>query len=209
MLRNESNDSAIGLRVRDLRRLDFFFTPHQQPSFWVRKVRFQKDLHQFVTWPSSCQTFQLQTQHAVLFILDPIRAIIMANRVIVVVPPGGMDSLLRVLEVHLLEWNGSTPDIATTPTTISLAAVAAAGAGDGKDDAGDSLSVSDSDCSQGQLANVPFELHAYEAILTTATALHAREFDLINAEAQRVLVHFQAKGGSILPFTIQVHLEPS
>ena len=143
-----------------------------------------------------------------LFILDPIRAIIMANRVIVVVPPGGMDSLLRVLEVHLLEWNGSTPDIATatTPTTISLAAVAA---GDGKDDVGDSLSVSDSDCSQGQLANVPFELHAYEAILTTATALHAREFDLINAEAQRVLVHFQAKGGSILPFTIQVHLEPS
>ena len=142
-----------------------------------------------------------------LFILDPIRAIIMANRVIVVVPPGGMDSLLRVLEVHLLEWSGSTPYIATAtpPTTTSLAAaVAAVAAGDGKDDVGDSLSVSDSDCSQGQLANVPFELHAYEAILTTATALHAREFDLINAEAQRVLVHFQAKGGSILPFTIQV-----
>lgn len=39
VLKNESNDCAIGLRVRDLRRLDFFFKPNQESSIWVRKVR--------------------------------------------------------------------------------------------------------------------------------------------------------------------------
>lgn len=121
----------------------------------------------------------------------------MASRVVIVVPPGGMDSMLRVLESHLLEWNGNGPTAEDgTPFTVD---------GEGKDDGDDCPSVSDSECSQGQLANVPFEMHAYEAVLTTATALHAHEFGLINAEAQRVLLHFHAKsGGSILPFSVQV-----
>lgn len=68
--------TAINLRVRDLRRLDFNFNPTEEPSIWVRR-------------------------HAVMFSVDPIRAIVMGSRIVIVVPPGGMDQILEILERYM------------------------------------------------------------------------------------------------------------
>lgn len=69
----DAQSATINLRVRDLRRLDFNFNPNEEPSIWVRR-------------------------HAVMFSVDPIRAIIMGSRVVIIVPPGGMDQILNILE---------------------------------------------------------------------------------------------------------------
>lgn len=64
-----------GLRLRDLRRLDFKFNPVDEPSVLVRR-------------------------HIVLLLLDDIRALVMADRLILIVPDGA-DSLLQTLEQHM------------------------------------------------------------------------------------------------------------
>lgn len=86
--------ATMNLRVRDLRRLDFHFNPIEEPSIWVRK-------------------------HAVMFSVDPIRAIIMGTRIVIVVPPGGMDQILDILERYMrgttmtITLRGSYSEIAT------------------------------------------------------------------------------------------------
>ena len=66
---------ASKLKHRDLRRLEYQFNPLGEPSILVRR-------------------------HAVLISLDPIRVIIMADRLIMIIPDGA-DSLLQVLDRHL------------------------------------------------------------------------------------------------------------
>jgi hypothetical protein len=78
---------VINLRIRDLRRLDFSINPSEEPSFWVRK-------------------------HAVLVSIDPIRAVIMASRIIIIVPPGGMDRILEILERHLADCSSEVRALA-------------------------------------------------------------------------------------------------
>lgn len=68
---------AIGLLGRDLRRLDFDSHPSEEPSIRVRR-------------------------HAILFSVDPIRAIIMSTRIVIIVPPGGMDQILEIVEKYML-----------------------------------------------------------------------------------------------------------
>ena len=72
----DTPSATINLRVRDLRRLDFNFNPKEEPSIWVRR-------------------------HAVMFSVDPIRAIIMGSRIVIIVPPGGMDQILNILERYM------------------------------------------------------------------------------------------------------------
>ena len=74
--KSDKLSATMNLRVRDLRRLDFHFNPIEEPSIWVRK-------------------------HAVMFSVDPIRAIIMGTRIVIVVPPGGMDQILDILERYM------------------------------------------------------------------------------------------------------------
>ena len=64
------------LLSRDLRRMDFVSHPNEEPSIRVRK-------------------------HVVLFSVDPIRAIIMSSRIIILVPPGGMDQILKIVESYM------------------------------------------------------------------------------------------------------------
>jgi hypothetical protein len=64
------------LLSRDLRRMDFVSHPNEEPSIRVRK-------------------------HVVLFSVDPIRAIIMSSRIIILVPPGGMDQILKIVETYM------------------------------------------------------------------------------------------------------------
>lgn len=72
----QQKSGAIGLLGRDLRRLDFDSHPEEEPSVRIRR-------------------------HAVLFSVDPIRAIIMSTRIIIIVPPGGMDQILEIVENYM------------------------------------------------------------------------------------------------------------
>ena len=79
--------SAVSeLRLRDLRRLDYQFNPNEEKSVLVRR-------------------------HAVLFAMDPLRAVVMANRLILIVPDGA-DSLITILDQYMKEWNGEDKKIA-------------------------------------------------------------------------------------------------
>jgi hypothetical protein len=60
---------------RDLRRLDYDSYPNEEPSIRIRK-------------------------HSILISIDPIRAIIMSTRMIIIVPPGGMDQILEIVEKY-------------------------------------------------------------------------------------------------------------
>lgn len=51
------------------------------------------------------------------------------------------------------------------------------------------------------VCNVPFEVHAYEALLTTIKALESQEFNKVNGQVTIVLGYF--KSGFLLPIEIQ------
>jgi len=71
--------SAAGfLRHRDLRRLEYYYNMHEEPSILVRR-------------------------HAVVVSLDPIRCVVMANKMIVIVPDGA-DHVLELLQKHISSW---------------------------------------------------------------------------------------------------------
>ena len=153
--------TVIGLRVRDLRRLDFSFHPKEQEhSIWVRK-------------------------HAVLLILDPIRAVVMASRVVIIVPVGGMDSMMTTLEQQLGDWRHQQyHDIALHTDSLTYLNTVSDD-GDQKDDKDDYDSTSDTESStQTPFNKMPFEMHAYEAIFTTINSLHDQEYVQIYREAQ-------------------------
>eukprot|EP01035_Chromulina_nebulosa_P018929 gene18929-24736_t len=73
-------ESVVGLlKHRDLRRLEFQFNPLGEPTILVRR-------------------------HAVLISLDPLRCIVMADKLILIIPDG-LDSVLQILGDHLNAWN--------------------------------------------------------------------------------------------------------
>ena len=151
---------AIQIRIRDLRRLDFNLNPSEEPSFWVRK-------------------------HAVLISIDPIRAVVMASRIIIIVPPGGMDNILEILEKHLADCLG----IGENNVEIGL----------DQDDGGDKIEIRH---------DSQFEITAFEAILATVSTLHNQQLKALNDEAQDALSYFSSlsisKLNVILPFVVQV-----
>jgi hypothetical protein len=63
------------LRLRDLRRLDTVSNPNEEKSILIRR-------------------------HAIIFAMDPIRAVVMAKRVILIVPDGA-DSLISILDQYM------------------------------------------------------------------------------------------------------------
>ena len=74
--------SPVGyLQYRDIRRLEYGFNPHEEPSILIRR-------------------------HAIVFSFTPMRAVIMHDKLLFIVPYGlpGADSLLRVLENHMTDW---------------------------------------------------------------------------------------------------------
>ena len=68
--------SAVSeVSLRDLRRLDFLFNPNEEKSVLIRR-------------------------HAVLIAMDPLRAVIMADRLLLIVPDGA-DELISWLDKHM------------------------------------------------------------------------------------------------------------
>eukprot|EP01032_Pedospumella_encystans_P012768 gene12768-14745_t len=223
--------SAIGdLRLRDLRRLDYQFNPNEERSVLIRR-------------------------HSVLFAMDPLRAVVMADRLILIVPDGA-DSLISILDKYMHEWvlakrtlaemqrdeplsahsklrfnsrsssNGPLPS-SSDPHATSVQIDAQDGE-DGGDVAMD-VSVDSTYSNKGTTStastrpdgenpsiapstkmlrramtaasDLPFEVHAYEALLTTVTVLETQEFNRVNAQVQVILGYFRS--GSLLPIEIQ------
>jgi magnesium transporter len=232
--------------------------------------------------------------HCVLFNLDPIRAIIMSDRVILIVPDGA-DSLLSIIEDHILQWaerfhrarpvrgqaeaqvhpatsnsNKGAGGAGTSAIASSSAGTASAGPSSSSagiadssamgasgtnprsnsilnspserftdlalqgDDAVESVSSASTSVSlqgsayveqapvlhsggpigtgpaelgvsfdqQEDVDYVPFEMHAYETLLTTVASLQAQEYARTNGEVQSILMQFKQKG-CILPIEAQ------
>jgi hypothetical protein len=243
-------DATGTLRLRDLRRLDFQFNPNEERSVLIRR-------------------------HAVLFAMDPIRAVVMAKRLILIVPDGA-DSLLSILDQYMKEWVSAKANVkggaavphprfnsaedAVNPRAISTTEPSApraistaeptgawgptsqleqwgAGARTQSVDSGHQMRTKSSsglsklvssinsgsaatstdnlladvqghtaqpfrrqrtEYEQRQMANatniaqdLPFEMHAFEALLTTVMALETQEFNRVNAQVQLILNYFR------------------
>ena len=52
-------------------------------------------------------------------------------------------------------------------------------------------------------SDLPFEVHAYEALLTTVTVLETQEFNRVNAQVQVILGYFRS-GKTICVNTVNV-----
>ena len=206
--------AANPLRLRDLRRLESNLN-----------VAMGSDSTILVRW------------HCVLFALDPIQALIMNDRLILIVPDGA-DSLLSIIEDHILEWVDEfitkelPPSQTITPKEsfqdLPAEAGAAAAASQGregkkyKEKEKEKVEAKDVSTSDIHLAGttagggsadgwtpplspsskmqalgeayVPFEMHAYDTLLTTVASLQNQEYIRTNNEVQGILTQFQQKG---------------
>ena len=181
--------SANPLRLRDLRRLE----SHNNPSVNI----------------TGSATTVLVRWHCVLLSFEPIRAVVMANRIILMVPDGA-DTLLSKLEEHMLDWvdhfsdivhgNGIKKPVVQEPSIQSMK--------EGKvrlhletssptnESNSDTNSISSGPLSSGRSTSefVPFETHAYDALLTLTSSLRDQEYKRINSEVQGILKQFQQIG---------------
>ena len=189
---------AIRIRVRDLRLLDYNTHPNSGFSIVVRR-------------------------HSVLLSLDPIRAVVMANKVVLMVPAGGMDHIVTVLGGFMASWSAvdvggegggadtRRPQVGAPTGTRSSApassdASAGAGAGAGAPGIhGGRLSDDDGDGDDDgpDTSSTHFEIHAYEAIFTTLSTLHAQQFKALAEDAEYVLQYFKQLAAIIIPQDIQ------
>jgi len=189
--------AANPLRLRDLRRLESN----------VHTVAMGSESTILVRW------------HCVLFALDPIQALIMNDRLILIVPDGA-DSLLSIIEDHILEWvdefvskdtpgsqaitpHGSLDDLTEAAAAevdggkriaaINDIKVKVSGAGTGTNAKNSPFTPSEKMRELGE-AYVPFEMHAYDTLLTTVASLQNQEYIRTNNEVQNILTQFQQKG---------------
>ena len=139
--------SAVNpLQLRDLRRLEPRFDDTDESAALL------------VRW------------HAVLISLDPIVAIILANRVILIVPQGA-DSLLELVQEHIFTW---VEDSKVKDWNV--------------------CNDKSEDKEEGASEKVSFEAHAYDALLTTVSSLLVQEFSRLDKEVEEVLRQFKQKG---------------
>ena len=158
---------AIRMRIRDLRILDFSINPNSAYSIVVRR-------------------------HAVLISLDPIRAVVMANQVIIMLPPGGMDNIIGILGGFMDSWSDGGASALANREPPSSSSQQKQGTDEDHNN-------------QEELGNTPtyFEMHVYEAIFTTINTLHAQQYKLLNDEATVVLSYFNQQTAVIVPLLIQ------
>lgn len=159
---SRSIDAVNFFRLRDLRRLEQV----QTNSYGAG---------------SSESCVVLVRRHAVLFSLEPLRAIVMADRLILIVPDGA-DSVLQVVENYMRSWNKGNTAVHSNPESpIS-----------------DPSSPRTSD-------SIPFETHAYDALFTMTMSIQSTDFRQIDADVQSILKLFNQKG-CILPINKQEHM---
>lgn len=155
-------DIISDIRLKDLRRLDYQFNSDEEKSIIVKK-------------------------HCVLFAMDPLRAIVMSDVVILVVPAGA-DSLISMLEQSMRYWRSEEEEILGIEEEVEQSPEVSQ---DRKVDVTQSLKI-------------PFVLHAYESLLTTLKSLEDNRFDHINSQIQHVLS--LVRSGSLIPLRVQEKL---
>lgn len=153
----DRNGMVSYLQHRDLRRLDFHYNDDTGPIVIVRR-------------------------HAVLIAFDPLRAIIMSDRIILIVPDGA-DSLLTTLKISINEWAQSMSTKKNEDTRKRSSSVTSV--------------TSDND-----EFYIPFESHAYEVIIAKNFALQLSEYDLMNNQIQQLLRHFNYAIGNDIHISI-------
>jgi magnesium transporter len=130
--------AVSSIQQRDVRRLDFQCNLQDEAIVIVRK-------------------------HVVLIAFDPLRVVIMADRIILIIPDGA-DSLLNLIQESMKAWVLGNND-------------------------------------KNNEVGLPFESHAYEAIIATVLALQNQEYDIIHDRIQRILNEY--KSTSTMPIDTQ------
>lgn len=130
--------AVSNIQQRDVRRLDFQCNLQDEAIVIVRK-------------------------HVVLIAFDPLRVVIMADRIILIIPDGA-DSLLNLIQESMKAWVLGNND-------------------------------------KNNEVRLPFESHAYEAIIATVLALQNQEYDIIHDRIQRILNDY--KSTSNMPIDTQ------
>jgi hypothetical protein len=176
---DQVNSAVLPLRLRDLRRLDFSINNNEEMTVQVRR-------------------------HCVLFSVDPVRAVLTAKTLRLIVPPGA-DTLMSILPEYMKEWmvdeytqsmksetDGLDPDGAKSPgkdfNSILPSSQAVNGSGNGN-----SPTYSSS--------VLPFEIHAYESLLSTVKDMMTVDFNQISEKVNLVLGYF--KRGAMISLPVQ------
>ena len=117
-------------------------------------------------------------RHVILMLLDPIRAIVLTNKMIVVIPDGA-DSLISML-MNILN-SQQVDDMNENNGVERLSEVSNSG-------------------SSGSM-RVPFEIKAYEAILDTVVRMHRLEYSRIETSIKKSLIKIKKR--AIIPAQLQ------
>jgi hypothetical protein len=164
------------VNYRDLRRLEYKMYPGEAPCILVRR-------------------------HCVLFLFDPLRAVVLADRLLLVVPDGA-DSLLHLLECRVRACVGAGPSMAggagvqesaACESRDSLPAQPASTVG--------LLDSSSASAAPVEHAQVAFEVGCYDALLSTVLELHSRTQSLVGKQVSLLLSLYEdASGGESCGF---------
>jgi hypothetical protein len=190
---------AIRIRLRDMRLLDYNTNPNSSFSIVVRR-------------------------HSVLISLDPIRVVVMADRGVVMEPPGDLGHIMTCLGGFMATWStvdgggGVSGGVGGGATTkhpqmeVTRSSATRGGSGGQASSAGavdesdvhlfDADKEDDHDDGPGASATW-FEYHAYEAIFTTLNTLHAQSYKALQKEVDFVLQYFTQMRAVIIPLDIQ------
>jgi hypothetical protein len=148
-----------------------------------------RDLRRLESRYDGAESTLLVRWHAVLLSLDPIMAIIMTNRIILLVPDGA-DSLLAIVEEHVMTWvddkqerdmgmdmeHESSPSPGGSPR-------------EGEEGPPPPPPPAPAPAPSLHQESAPsFEAHAYDALFTTVSSLLAREFTRFEREVDDVRI---------------------
>lgn len=162
------SSAASVLKQRDLRRLEYLFTS-EEPTILIRR-------------------------HAVIMSFDAVRAIVLHDRLLMIVPQGA-DSLIELLQKHLEEFG---PRRATNPSSMNLAAIASKKLGEPHAINKELRSITDN---TGSLADISFATRCYESILATVVSVQSQELN--QCTHLGVAVHQQIKTATMVSIDLQ------
>jgi len=159
-------ESVLGIRIRDLRRLDFNANANEDISVQVRR-------------------------HVVLFSADPIRAVITATKLWIVVPPGA-DSLMKNVDDCLQEW-WEGPVKQSKSSNHVKKNVNSVNSANNKNNNNSGMDTPVTDTSEDHMnidrghLDLYFEGHCYETLLSTVTSIIESESSSLIKRGQKVL----------------------
>lgn len=159
---DNSAAAVLGLRIRDLRRLDFSSNMNEAIDVQIRR-------------------------HAVLFSADPLRAVITATKLWVVIPPGA-DSLIKYVDDHLQEWHGTSPNQVSSANGNKQESIRSHSGGSGSgSNTPTTVQSADHNPFEHSRTELHFEGHCFETLLSTAKNIIDSEANSLIDKGQKML----------------------